>query len=221
MELTDPDHGRRGRGIARNPPQRRRPLKWQSVTVQDLGIVRRVVSTKHETTIVEGRGKPEDIKARIAEIKAHIEETTSDYDREKLQERLAKLSGGVAVVKVAAPTEVELKEKKARVEDALRQLVANAGLDGSVGIEEIRRHNEPNYGFGVVREQYVDLAQAGIIDPAKVTRTALENAASVSSMILTTERWSRMRRNRKDHPPRPHLVAQICTEQTGYDASSD
>jgi chaperonin GroEL len=211
--------------------------KLESVTVVDLGQARRVVSTKDETTIVEGRGTPEDIKARIAQIKALIEETTSDYDREKLQERLAKLSGGVAVIKVGAPTEIELKEKKARVEDALhatraaveegilpgggtallrttgaidrvelegdqkvgaeilkraldeplRQLVANAGLEGSVVVEAIRRQNRPNYGFDVLREQYVDLVEAGIIDPAKVTRSALENAASVSGMILTTE----------------------------------
>jgi chaperonin GroEL len=211
--------------------------KLESVTVLDLGQARRVVATKDETTIVEGRGKPEDIKARIAQIKAQIEETTSDYDREKLQERLAKLSGGVAVIKIGAPTEVELKERKARMEDALhatraaveegvlpgggtallrasgaiervqlegdqklgaeilrraldeplRQLVANAGLEGSVIIEQIRRQNQPNYGFDVLREQYVDLVEAGIIDPAKVTRTALQNAASVAGMILTTE----------------------------------
>jgi chaperonin GroEL len=208
-----------------------------SVTVLDLGQARRVVSTKDDTTIVEGRGKPEDIKARIAQIKAQIEETTSDYDREKLQERLAKLSGGVAVIKVGAPTEVELKEKKARVDDALhatraaveegilpgggtallrtesaidglqlegdqkvgaeilrraldeplRQLVANAGLEGSVVVAEIRRQNRPNWGFDVLNERYVDLVEAGIIDPAKVTRTALENASSVGGMILTTE----------------------------------
>jgi len=211
--------------------------KLDSVTVADLGQARRVVATKDETTIVEGRGKPEDIKARITQIKAQIEETTSDYDREKLQERLAKLSGGVAVIKIGAPTEVELKERKARMEDALhatraaveegvlpgggtallrsasalenmqlegdqkvgaeilrraldeplRQLVANAGLEGSVIVEQIRRQNQPNYGFDVLREQYVDLVEAGIIDPAKVTRTALENAASVAGMILTTE----------------------------------
>jgi chaperonin GroEL len=209
----------------------------ESVTVVDLGQARRVVATKDETTIVEGRGKPEDIKARITQIKAQIEDTTSDYDREKLQERLAKLSGGVAVIKIGAPTEVELKERKARMEDALhatraaveegvlpgggtallrtssaaenlplegdqkvgaeilrraldeplRQLVANAGLEGSLIVEQIRRQNQPNYGFDVLREQYVDLIEAGIIDPAKVTRTALQNAASVAGMILTTE----------------------------------
>jgi chaperonin GroEL len=211
--------------------------RLDSVTVLDLGQARRVVSTKDDTTIVEGRGKPEDIKARIAQIKAQIEETTSDYDREKLQERLAKLAGGVAVIKVGAPTEVELKEKKGRVDDALhatraaveegilpgggtallrtesaidgltlegdqkvgaeilrraldeplRQLVANAGLEGSVVLEEIRRQNRANWGFDVLSERYVDLIEAGIIDPAKVTRTALENASSVGGMILTTE----------------------------------
>ncbi len=182
--------------------------KLDSVTVADLGQARCVVSTKDETTIVEGRGKPEDIKARIAQIRAQIEETTSEYDREKLQERLAKLSGGVAVIKIGAPTELELKERKARMEDALhatraaveegvlpgggtallrsasalenmqlegdqkvgaeilrraldeplRQLVANAGLEGSVIVEQIRRQNQPNYGFDVLRSRGVSHA---------------------------------------------------------------
>jgi len=211
--------------------------KLEATTLSDLGQARRVVSTKDDTTIVEGRGKPEDIQARIKQIKGQIEETTSDYDREKLQERLAKLSGGVAVIKVGAATEVELKEKKARVEDALhatraaveegiipgggvtllraasviaklslegdqrvgadilkraleeplRQLVRNAGLEGSVVVEHLSRESRPNWGFDVMAEDYVDLVNAGIIDPAKVTRTALENAASVAAMILTTE----------------------------------
>src|ERR671932_2519980 len=212
--------------------------KLEAATLADLGQARRVVSTKDDTTIVEGRGKQEDIQARIKQIKIQIEETTSDYDREKLQERLAKLSGGVAVIKVGAATEVELKEKKARVEDALhatraaveegiipgggttllraasaidslnlegdqkigaeilrraleeptRQLVINAGLEGSVVIEELRRQKDKaNWGFDVVSESYVDLVDKGIIDPAKVTRSALENAASVAGMILTTE----------------------------------
>ncbi len=182
--------------------------KLDSVTVADLGQARCVVSTKDETTIVEGRGKPEDIKARIAQIRAQIEETTSEYDREKLQERLAKLSGGVAVIKIGAPTKVELNERKARMEDALhatgaaveegvlpgggtallrsasalenmqlegdqkvgaeilrraldeplRQLVANAGLEGSVIVEQIRRQNQPNYGFDVLRSRGVSHA---------------------------------------------------------------
>jgi chaperonin GroEL len=211
--------------------------KLDAATLADLGQARRVVSTKDDTTIVEGRGKAEDIQGRIKQIKVQIDETTSDYDREKLQERLAKLSGGVAVIKVGAATEVELKEKKARVEDALhatraaveegvipgggvtllraakaidslqlegdqkvgaeilrraleepvRQLVRNAGLEGSVVVEHLSREERPNWGFDVMSEQYVDLLQAGIIDPAKVTRSALENAASVAGMILTTE----------------------------------
>ncbi len=213
--------------------------KLDQTGLNDLGQARRVVATKDETTIVEGRGKPAEIQGRIEQIKVQIEETTSDYDREKLQERLAKLSGGVAVIKVGAATEVELKEKKARVEDALhatraaneegvlpgggtallaaataiekvkldadhdvrvgaeilkraleeplRQLVANAGLEGSVVVEELRRQHKKDWGFDVMREEYADLVKAGIIDPAKVTRTALENAASVASMILTTE----------------------------------
>ena len=211
--------------------------KLDATTLNDLGQARRVVSTKDDTTIVEGRGSQDDIAGRINQIKTQIDETTSDYDREKLQERLAKLSGGVAVIKVGAATEVELKEKKARVEDALhatraaveegiipgggvtllraaaaieglklegdqkvgadilrraleepvRQLVRNAGLEGSVVVEGLRVQNKANWGFDVMTEQYVDLVSAGIIDPAKVTRTALENAASVAGMILTTE----------------------------------
>ncbi len=211
--------------------------KLDQTTLTDLGQARRVVSTKDDTTIIEGRGKSEEIQARIAQIKVQIEETTSDYDREKLQERLAKLSGGVAVIKVGAATEVELKEKKARVEDALhatraaveegiipgggvtllraapaiakltldgdqrvgadilkraleeplRQLVRNAGLEGSVVVEHMSHEKRNSWGFDVMSEQYVDLVKAGIIDPAKVTRTALENAASVAAMILTTE----------------------------------
>jgi chaperonin GroEL len=205
--------------------------------LEDLGQARRIVATKDDTTIIEGRGRPEDIQGRIKQIKVQIDETTSDYDKEKLQERLAKLSGGVAVIKVGAATEIELKEKKARVEDALhatraaidegiiagggatllraasavdrlglhgdehtgaeilkralqeplRQLVANAGLEGSVVVEHLSREKRTNWGFDVMSEGYVDLVKAGIIDPAKVTRSALENAASVAGMILSTE----------------------------------
>src|SRR5437879_138016 len=205
--------------------------------LEDLGQARRIVATKDDTTIIEGRGQPEDIQGRNKQIKVQIDETTSDYDKEKLQERLAKLSGGVAVIKVGAATEIELKEKKARVEDALhatraaieegiipgggvtllraapaidkltlegdqrvgadilkraleeplRQLVRNAGLEGSVVVEHMSHEKRNNWGFDVMSEQYVDLVKAGIIDPAKVTRTALENAASVAAMILTTE----------------------------------
>jgi chaperonin GroEL len=209
----------------------------QDTGLEDLGRARRIVATKDDTTIVEGRGKPEDIQARIQQIKVQIDETTSDYDKEKLQERLAKLSGGVAVIKVGAATEIELKEKKARVEDALhatraaveegiipgggatllraaravdglglfgdeytgaeilkralqeplRQLVANAGLEGSVVVAHLSREKRTNWGFDVMSESYVDLVKAGIVDPAKVTRSALENAASVAGMILSTE----------------------------------
>jgi chaperonin GroEL len=211
--------------------------RLDQASLDDLGRARRIVVTRDETTIIEGRGKPEDIQGRITQIKAQIDETTSDYDKEKLQERVAKLSGGVAVIKVGAATEVELKEKKARVEDALhatraaieegvvpgggtvllraaavvdalqldgdeqvgaqilkralqeplRQLVANAGLEGSVVVEHLRRESRPNWGFDVMAEAYVNLLEAGIIDPAKVTRCALENAASVAGMMLSTE----------------------------------
>jgi len=215
--------------------------KLDQASLEDLGRARRVIVTKDDTTVIDGRGTPDTIQARVQQIKAQIDETSSDYDKEKLQERLAKLSGGVAVIKVGAPTEVELKEKKARVEDALhatraaieegvvpgggtvllaavpaldrlqlqgdelvgvqilkralqeplRQLVANAGLEGSVVVEELRqaagKKNKKNWGFDVLNERYVDLVQAGIIDPAKVTRSALENAASVAGMILSTE----------------------------------
>src|SRR5437868_6730798 len=211
--------------------------KLDQATLADLGQARRIVSTKDDTTIVEGRGAADDIQGRIKQIKVQIDETTSDYDREKLQERLAKLSGGVAVIKVGAATEIELKEKEARVEDALhatraaieegiipgggatllraasavdalalegdqhtgaqilkralqeplRQLVANAGLEGSVVVEHLTREKRASWGFDVMSEAYVDLVKAGIIDPAKVTRSALENAASVAGMILSTE----------------------------------
>ena len=211
----------------------------EKTTLEDLGQARRVVATKDETTIVDGHGTEDAIKGRINQIRAQMEETTSDYDREKLQERLAKLSGGVAVVKVGAATEIELKEKKARVEDALqatraaveegvvpgggvallavaralndlhlepdmqvgveifkraleeptRQLVTNAGLEGSVVVQNLheKQASNPNMGFDVVTETYTDLVQAGIIDPAKVTRSAIENAASVAAIILTTD----------------------------------
>ena len=215
--------------------------KLDSATVQDLGRARRVVADKDNTTIIEGHGQDREIRARIEQIKAQIETTTSDYDREKLQERLAKLAGGVAVIKVGAATEVELKEKKHRVEDALsatraageegivpgggvalitavqtldsveaqgdvrtgvnilrraleepmRQIAANAGQDGAVIIESVRRaHREQgssNVGFNVLSMELTDMIQAGIIDPVKVTRSAVENAASIGGMILTTE----------------------------------
>ena len=215
--------------------------KLESATLEDLGRARRVVANKDETTVVEGHGTSDQIQARIAQIKAQIEITTSDYDREKLQERLAKLSGGVAVVKIGAATEIEQKLRKSRVEDAisatkaaaeegivpgggvvllnaaeklaelklegdqavgvralkraleepLRQLVENAGLEGSVVVEEVRRaqkaQNSVNVGFDVAAEEYTDLVKRGVIDPAKVTRSAAENAVSIAGMILTTE----------------------------------
>ena len=215
--------------------------RLDSATLEDLGSARLVTAHKEDTTIVEGRGSSEEIQARIRQIRAQIDETTSDYDREKLQERLAKLSGGVAVIKVGAGTEVELKYRQTRVEDALsatragveegmvpgggvallnaiqaldnvklegdaatgvnilrraleepvRQLAINGGKDGSVVVEGIRRaqkeKNNPHIGYNVLVDEYVDMFDAGIADPAKVTRSALQNAASIAAMILTTE----------------------------------
>jgi chaperonin GroEL len=215
--------------------------KLDATTVQDLGRARRVTANKDETTFVEGHGDQEKILARVKQIKAQIEETTSDFDKEKLQERLAKLAGGVAVIKVGAATEVELKEKKHRVEDALsaaragveegmvpggeitllnaiksldkvpaegdektgvnilrraleepfRQLAANAGKDGSVVLDAIRRKQAETksnvWGYEIIKDEVVDLTKAGIIDPAKVVRSAVENAVSIAAMILTTE----------------------------------
>jgi chaperonin GroEL len=217
--------------------------RLDGVRLDDLGRASRVVARKDDTTIVGGKGDPVQIKARAQQIRAQIEDTTSDYDKEKLQERLAKLSGGVGVIRAGAASEVELKEKKARVEDALnaaraayeegvvpgggvaylraisaldsvaasvqgdertgvnllrhaleapmRRIAANAGLDGSVVVAEVRRRqreqNNPAIGYDVVGDRYVDMLQAGIIDPAKVARVAVENAESVAGMILTTE----------------------------------
>jgi chaperonin GroEL len=215
--------------------------KIDTAGIEDLGRARRVVATKDDTTFIEGHGDEKAIKGRIEQIRAQIETTTSDFDREKLQERLAKLSGGVAVIKVGAATETELKEKKHRVEDALsatraaveegivpgggvalinalvaldgvqaegdiltgvkllrrameeplRGIAANAGKDGSVIIEMVRRYSgekkNQNIGYDVIADEYVDMIKAGIIDPAKVTRSAVENAASIAAMILTTE----------------------------------
>ena len=211
--------------------------KLENATISYMGKAKKVSIDKDNTTIVEGAGKKEDIKKRINEIKAQIEKTTSDYDREKLQERLAKLSGGVAVLKIGAATEVEMKEKKARVEDALhatraaveegivpgggvaylraatklsnvktenedqntgveivrraleepiRQIVANAGLEPSVIVNKVKEGKD-DYGFNAYNEQYENLIKSGVIDPTKVSRTALENAASVAALLLTTE----------------------------------
>ncbi|MFZ1290826.1 MAG: chaperonin GroEL [Melioribacteraceae bacterium] len=214
-----------------------RGYKLENATVEFLGTAKKVVIDKDNTTIVEGAGEGDEIKKRVNEIKAQIENTTSDYDREKLQERLAKLSGGVAVLKIGAATEVEMKEKKARVEDALhatraaveegivagggvalvraasvldelkganadqttgikivqkameeplKQIVNNAGLEGAVVLNKVKEGKD-DYGFDASTDEYVNLIAAGIIDPTKVTRTALENAASVSSLLITTE----------------------------------
>ncbi|HEV2404632.1 MAG TPA: chaperonin GroEL [Ktedonobacterales bacterium] len=215
--------------------------RLENATLEDLGQARRVISKKDETTIVEGKGEARDIQARIKQIKAEIDNTTSDYDREKLQERLAKLSGGVGLIKVGAGTEVELKFRKTRVEDALsatraaveegfvpgggvallnavealdtvhlegdaatgvqilrrsleeplRTIAANAGRDGAVIVEAVRRaqreQNDKNIGYNVLDDTCEDMVEAGVIDAAKVTRSALENAASIAAMILTTE----------------------------------
>ncbi len=211
--------------------------KLDPIELNELGTARKVVVTKEETTIIEGGGSAEAVKGRIEQIRREIEETDSDYDREKLQERLAKLSGGVAVIKVGAATETELKEKKHRFEDALsatraaieegtivgggtalarlastldelklegdeltgvkivqraveeplRQIAANAGLDGAVVVNKVRESKDANFGFNALTEEFEDLVKAGIIDPVKVTRCALENAASIGSMLLTTE----------------------------------
>jgi chaperonin GroEL len=213
-------------------------IKLENVKLEDLGHAKKVVVDKDNTTLIEGAGKTSAIEGRIKQIRAQIEETTSDYDREKLQERLAKLAGGVAVVKVGAATETAMKEKKARVEDALnatraaveegivpgggvallraskaidglknlegdekigalivkraleapiRQIVENAGLEGSVIVEKVKLATAPNYGFDAETMDYVDMLKAGIIDPTKVARVALQNAASIASLLLTTE----------------------------------
>src|SRR6266851_550718 len=211
-------------------------IKLESITLQDLGRAKRIVVDKDNTTIIDGAGKKADIEGRIKQMRAQIEETTSDYDREKLQERLAKLVGGVAVIRVGAATEMEMKEKKARVEDALhatraaveegvvpgggvaliralsvldnmragedekvginivrkaledpcRWIASNAGWEGSVVVDKIKKNKGP-FGFNAATEEFEDLMKAGIIDPTKVVRSALQNAASVASLLLTTE----------------------------------
>jgi chaperonin GroEL len=230
-----------------------RGFKLENATISYLGTAKKVVIDKDNTTIVEGSGKSEDIKKRINEIKAQIDKTTSDYDREKLQERLAKLSGGVAVLKIGASTEVEMKEKKARVEDALhatraaveegivagggvtfiraisvledlqgenedqttgvriiqkaleeplRQIVNNAGIEGSVVLQKVREGKD-DYGFNAATEVYENLFKSGVIDPTKVARTALENAASVSALLITTEAVVFEKREKEAPPAMP------------------
>ncbi len=212
-------------------------MKLENVRIEDLGRAKKITVDKENTTIVEGAGDPAKIQGRIKQIKTQIEETTSDYDREKLQERLAKLAGGVAVINVGAATEAEMKEKKARVEDALhatraaveegivpgggvallrcipaleklkldhdqqigveivkkaleepiKQIVNNAGLEGAIIVEKVKESKDINYGFDAQKEEFVDMMKAGIIDPTKVERTAFQNAASVASLLITTE----------------------------------
>ncbi|MGA1996181.1 MAG: chaperonin GroEL [Bryobacteraceae bacterium] len=212
-------------------------IKLEGVRLEDLGKAKRVTVDKDNTTIVDGAGNPKAIEGRIKQLRAQIDETTSDYDREKLQERLAKLAGGVAVVRVGAATETEMKEKKARVEDALhatraaveegivpgggvallraskalaalnlggdeqigvnivkraveeplRQIVLNSGTEGAIVVEKVRASDNPNFGYNAATDTYEDLVAAGVIDPTKVTRTALQNAASIASLMLTTE----------------------------------
>ena len=212
-------------------------IKLEGVRVEDLGKAKRITIDKDNTTIVEGAGEHKAIEGRVKQLRTQIDETTSDYDREKLQERLAKLAGGVAVIKVGAATETEMKEKKARVEDALhatraaveegivpgggvalvraakaldgmkgegdeqiginiirracqeplRQIIGNAGYEGAIVVEKVTSNANVNFGFNAATDEYQDLVEAGVIDPAKVTRTALQNAASVSGLMLTTE----------------------------------
>jgi chaperonin GroEL len=223
-------------------------IKLENVMLEELGSARKVTIDKETTTIIDGGGDHKDLEVRVKTLKAQIEDSSSDYDREKLQERLAKLLGGVAIIRVGAPTETELKEKKARVEDAmhatraaveegivpgggvvliraakkldkfkaletnengeaigdddeqigvnivkraleepLRQIVANAGKEGAVIVDRVRSEKNPNIGYNVVTEKFEDLVAAGVIDPAKVTRSALQNAASIAGLMLTTE----------------------------------
>jgi chaperonin GroEL len=218
-------------------------IKLENVQVADLGRAKKITIDKDNTTIVDGGGKESDVQGRVKTLRAQMEDTTSDYDREKLQERLAKLVGGVAVIKVGAATETELKEKKARVEDAmhatraaveegivpgggvalvraakaldkfkaneegvgdpdeqigvtivrraleepLRQIVSNAGKEGAVIVEKVRENRKESYGYNAATEEFGDMVEEGVIDPAKVTRTALQNAASIAGLMLTTE----------------------------------
>jgi chaperonin GroEL len=229
-------------------------IKLENVTIKDLGRAKRVIIDKDNTTVVEGAGKKSAIEGRITQIRAQIDETTSDYDREKLQERLAKLAGGVAVVKVGAATEVEMKEKKARVEDALhatraaveegivpgggvalvrasaslanlrvsedekvgvriiqkaleepmRWIAGNAGADGAVVLDKVK-NGKGAFGFNAATEEYEDLVKAGIVDPTKVVRTALQNAASVAGLLITTEAMIADKpEKKKDAPAMPH-----------------
>jgi chaperonin GroEL len=229
-------------------------IKLENVHMDDLGQAKKITIDKDNTTIVEGKGKHSDIEGRVKEIRGQIDKTTSDYDREKLQERLAKLVGGVAVIKVGAATETEMKEKKARVEDAmhatraaveegivpgggvallrcadaidalklegderiggnivrraleepLRQIVGNAGEEGAIVVGRIRESKEPNFGYNAQSNKFEDLVKAGVIDPTKVTRTALQNAGSIASLMLTTEALVAELPEDKKEPAMPH-----------------
>jgi chaperonin GroEL len=228
-------------------------FKLENATLNDLGRAKRIVVDKDNTTIVDGKGKENDIQGRINEIKAAVEKTTSDYDREKLQERLAKLSGGVAVINVGAATETEMKEKKARVEDALhatraaveegivagggvaliraqsalekirgtedekigvdivrraleepiRMIAQNAGAEGSIVVARVKESKDKNFGYNAATDTYEDLVKAGVIDPTKVTRTALQNAASIAGLLLTTEAVVVEKKEEKPAPAGP------------------
>jgi len=229
-------------------------IKLENIKLEDLGTAKKVVIDKDNTTIISGAGTKASISGRVKQIRAQIEETTSDYDREKLQERLAKLVGGVAVIKVGAATETEMKEKKARVEDAMhatkaaaeegivpgggvallragkkldslklsgdqlvgleiikraieepmRWIVTNAGQEGSIVVAKVREMTQPNEGYNAQTEVYEDLVKAGVIDPTKVVRSALENAASIAALLLTTEALvAEIPEDKKDAPAMP------------------
>ncbi len=228
-------------------------IKLENVRLEDLGRAKKITIDKDNTTIIEGSGKHTDIEGRVKQLRVQIEETTSDYDREKLQERLAKLVGGVAVIKVGAATETELKEKKARVEDAmhatraaveegivpgggvallrcvppleklklsgdesvgvnivrraleepLRMIAVNAGHEGAVVAEKVRQNADANFGFNAESEEYEDLVKSGVIDPTKVTRTALQNASSIAALLLTTEALVSEIKEEEKTPPMP------------------
>jgi chaperonin GroEL len=229
-------------------------LKLENATINDLGQAKRIVIDKDNTTIVGGKGKSDAIQGRIKEIKAAIEKSTSDYDKEKLQERLAKLAGGVAVINVGAATETEMKEKKARVEDALhatraaveegivpgggvallwcqksldkvkgtdddekigvdivrrsleepmRMIVQNAGAEASIVVGKVKESKDKNFGYNAQTDEFEDLVAAGVIDPTKVTRTALQNAASIAALMLTTECVVVEKKEKDKTPPMP------------------
>jgi chaperonin GroEL len=230
-------------------------IKLENVNITMLGAARKVVITKDDTTIIEGIGSKADIDARCAQIKAQIEDTTSEYDKEKMRERLAKLSGGVAVIRVGGATEVEVKERKDRVDDAMhatkaaieegvvpgggvvlirsvsqlesltpanedqkigigiikralpaptRQIADNAGVDGSVVVSKIQENREFNFGYDASKDEYADMFKAGIIDPTKVVRTALQDAASIAGLLLTTESVVVEKPEPKQNPPMPN-----------------